>query len=102
LICIFCLQERRATVEHVFPDAIGGLLKIDRVCKTCGDRLGKNADAPLVEHPAIVGRGQVFQPNPRASSQRDQEPRHSGYGFLAGFYGRNSGFGSSKILQRDA
>jgi HNH endonuclease len=46
--CIFCLREREPSDEHVFPEAIGGTLKIDRVCKCCNSRLGSKIDAPLV------------------------------------------------------
>ncbi len=45
--CIFCLKDRPATVEHVFPLAIGGSLTTDRVCKCCNDWLGSRADAAL-------------------------------------------------------
>ena len=48
--CIFCLEEREAAIEHVFPDAIGGVLTIDRVCKACNDWLGGNIDVLLTEH----------------------------------------------------
>jgi HNH endonuclease len=45
--CIFCLQERPPTVEHVFPLAIGGRLTIDRVCESCNSMLGSRVDAAL-------------------------------------------------------
>jgi hypothetical protein len=45
--CIFCLQERPPTVEHVFPLAIGGRMTFDRVCKSCNSLLGSRVDAAL-------------------------------------------------------
>jgi hypothetical protein len=51
--CIFCLQEREPGVEHVFPDAIGGKLTINRVCKTCNNELSK-VDRLLNEHIAVL------------------------------------------------
>src|ERR1700682_6141321 len=47
MLCIFCLQERPPTIEHVFPLAIGGCLTIDRVCKSCNSMLGSQVDAAL-------------------------------------------------------
>ena len=45
--CIFCLQERPGSEEHVFPRAIGGSLTIDRLCKRCNSALGSRVDAAL-------------------------------------------------------
>jgi hypothetical protein len=54
MICIFCLNDRPGTVEHVFQKAIGGSLTIDRVCEKCTGPLGTHVDAPLVDHPFVV------------------------------------------------
>jgi hypothetical protein len=54
--CIFCLEERSPSEEHIFPRAIGGCLTTDRVCEPCNSMLGTSADAPLVEHPCILLR----------------------------------------------
>jgi hypothetical protein len=54
--CIFCLNEREPSVEHVFPDAIGGTLVIDRVCKPCNDWLGTNIDALLTDHVLVLAK----------------------------------------------
>jgi hypothetical protein len=48
--CIFCLNEREPSVEHVFPDAIGGTWTTDRVCKPCNDWLGSNVDVELTDY----------------------------------------------------
>lgn len=45
--CIFCLQERPPSSEHVFPLAMGGTVKTDRVCKECNSTLGARVDAAL-------------------------------------------------------
>lgn len=59
--CIFCLSERPPGNEHVFPRAIGGTLRTDRVCdeaptgtRSCNSKLGSVADAPLTAHPFIA------------------------------------------------
>src|SRR5205823_3130325 len=40
--------------EHVFPEAIGGTLKIARVCKPCNNFLGANVDVLLTDHTLIL------------------------------------------------
>lgn len=57
--CIFCLKEKPPEderVEHVFPLAIGGKLKIAHVCKCCNSTLGTIADAPLTAHLHVLLR----------------------------------------------
>jgi hypothetical protein len=48
--CIFCLQERPASEEHVFPLAIGGRLTTDRVCHSCNSMLGSRVDSALSDY----------------------------------------------------
>lgn len=51
--CILCLKtfdDADASDEHVFPDAIGGLLKLKEMCVPCNSHLGEVIDAPLVNH----------------------------------------------------
>ena len=48
--CIFCLQERPATEEHIFSLAIGGCLTIDRVCVSCNSTLGSRVDVALSDN----------------------------------------------------
>ena len=52
--CIFCLEERAPSREHVFPESIGGTFVIDRVCKTCNERLGAKVDCKLSDHLACL------------------------------------------------
>lgn len=40
--CIFCLQEKDLTSEHVIPEFLGGKLKIQAVCKDCNSRMGSD------------------------------------------------------------
>ena len=42
--CIFCLEEKPLTIEHVFPESIGGKLTIPFVCKDCNSKLGTAID----------------------------------------------------------
>jgi hypothetical protein len=57
--CIFCLEERESSDEHVFPFAIGGTLHIIRVCVNCNSILGSGPDAYLTNH--ILIRLRRFQ-----------------------------------------
>jgi HNH endonuclease len=52
--CIFCLEERDSTIEHVFPEAIGGKMTIDRVCEPCNSWLGTNVDSRLTDHIGVL------------------------------------------------
>jgi HNH endonuclease len=52
--CIFCLKEGAPSVEHVFPDAIGGTLKITRLCESCNSWLGTNVDSYLTDHIGVL------------------------------------------------
>ena len=54
--CIFCQEEKlpgEMSVEHVFPEAIGGTYCINSVCKLCNDRLGHSVDSALTNHKLI-------------------------------------------------
>ena len=48
--CIFCLEERPGTDEHVFPLAIGGSLIFDRVCAGCNSDLGSRIDTAISDN----------------------------------------------------
>lgn len=51
--CILCRESRdesSRSVEHVFPEAIGGTLTFREICKPCNDFLGHSADVSLVDH----------------------------------------------------
>ncbi|GKV54256.1 hypothetical protein NCCP2222_02030 [Sporosarcina sp. NCCP-2222] len=51
--CIFCGLDKKSSVEHVFPDSLGGQLIIKNVCKECNDFLGEKVDFHLVDHPLM-------------------------------------------------
>jgi hypothetical protein len=48
MLCIFCLEERSSSVEHIFPLAIGGTITTERVCPVCNSALGSPVDAALI------------------------------------------------------
>lgn len=51
--CIFCTKIKpkvEFNEEHVFPDGIGGHLKIHRVCIQCNSDLGSKVDHHLTNH----------------------------------------------------
>ena len=58
--CFFCLEEKAPSVEHVFPEAIGGTLETDRVCTSCNSFLGKDVDVRLTDHPAVLIKRSEF------------------------------------------
>lgn len=47
MLCIFCINERPASREHVVPLAVGGTITTDRVCKHCNSMLGSRVDVAL-------------------------------------------------------
>src|SRR5208283_4444094 len=81
--CLFCLEEREPSVEHVFPDAIGGTLVIDRVCKPCNDWLGANVDVLLTNHKAILAKRAQFGLGERSGKAVNPWKRVFGDGSLA-------------------
>jgi hypothetical protein len=56
MLCIFCLQERAPSLEHVFPLAVGGTVTTDRVCSECNSTLGTRVDAALNDFLPIRAR----------------------------------------------
>jgi hypothetical protein len=38
------------TLEHVFPESIGGTITINDLCKDCNDHLGSNVDSSMVNN----------------------------------------------------
>lgn len=42
--------EKELTIEHIFPDAIGGNVTIKSICKPCNDYLGRKVDTHLTNH----------------------------------------------------
>ncbi len=47
-------DDSLGTVEHVFPESIGGNIIIKDICKACNDHLGSFVDSPMVNNPFIV------------------------------------------------
>lgn len=80
--CIFCLGNKKSSVEHVFPDSLGGQLKINNVCKECNDFLGEHVDIHLVNHSLMQFVRSKFNlpgkkgyvPNPFAKSFLKDDP----------------------------
>jgi HNH endonuclease len=58
--CFFCLEEKAPSLEHVFPEAIGGTLETERVCTSCNSFLGHKVDVLLTDHPAILRKRHEF------------------------------------------
>jgi HNH endonuclease len=45
--CIFCLEEKLPSDEHVIPESIGGSLLIKEVCRDCNSNLSRLVDNPF-------------------------------------------------------
>jgi hypothetical protein len=45
--CIFCLDEKPPSDEHVIPESIGGTLRIQEVCGDCNSELNRLIDNPF-------------------------------------------------------
>jgi len=60
MICIFCLNDRPPSIEHVIPLALGGTITTDRVCSQCNSALGSRVDAALINFlPVKIRRGDL-------------------------------------------
>ena len=51
--CILCCNEDSLTVEHIIPEALGGILTSDLLCKACNSSLGASFEAPTRSDPSI-------------------------------------------------
>ena len=56
----FVWREKEPSIEHVFPEAIGGTLETERVCTGCNSFLGHKVDVLLTDHPAILRKRHEF------------------------------------------
>ncbi|MDP3508997.1 MAG: HNH endonuclease [Candidatus Melainabacteria bacterium] len=80
-LCIICSQPCTMTVEHVYPQAIGGGFELSNVCKSCNNHLGEYVDNALTDHLLIKlkrfslkipgQKGTV--PNPITSTSEDEQ-----------------------------
>lgn len=58
-LCIYCAQpfgdteDTRRTIEHIIPDALGGILTSDCACRKCNSNLGSSVDAKIRSDPSI-------------------------------------------------
>ena len=51
--CILCLKEAPLSSEHLIPDALGGVLTCDFLCKDCNSTLGSSFEAQAKKDPDI-------------------------------------------------
>jgi hypothetical protein len=51
--CIICLGNNVLSEEHVIPEALGGALKCDFLCKPCNELFGSSFEAKAKTDPAI-------------------------------------------------
>ena len=45
--CIICEKEKKPSEEHIFPESIGGSLKINNICTDCNNKIGRTIDCNL-------------------------------------------------------
>lgn len=50
ITCIFCLEDKEGSDEHVIPGSLGGVLLINYVCVGCNSKLGSEVDAELLRN----------------------------------------------------
>lgn len=85
--CIFCLEEKpedELSEEHVFPEAVGGIYKINSVCKPCNDRLGHQVDHHLTNNWLVASHRFILRirgksktiPNPIENGVLKDNPSH--------------------------
>lgn len=83
--CILCLNDfddSLKTEEHVFPESIGGTIKIWDLCKGCNDHLGEFVDSPLVNNWMIASQRLILKlpgkkgeiPNPLENGILSSDP----------------------------
>lgn len=84
MLCIFCLNEKPPSEEHVFPDVIGGALTIDRVCKECNSLLNERADRDLIQHPFVRMRRALLRIPDRRGNVLDPFADIFGKGTIVG------------------
>lgn len=62
--CILCCsdcEDSEMTEEHIFPDAIGGNIKLTDMCKLCNSHLGEYVDAPMINSWLIEAKRQLLK-----------------------------------------
>jgi hypothetical protein len=84
MLCIFCLEESSPSQEHVFPDAIGGTLTINRVCRRCNDRVNQWADRDVIQHPFVRMRRALLKIPDRRGNVLDPLADILGKGTIVG------------------
>ncbi|MDE6946831.1 MAG: HNH endonuclease [Anaeroplasmataceae bacterium] len=53
--CIVCNQEvLKKSKEHIFPESLGGKLKVHCVCKDCNSKLGSSIEASFLNDSTIL------------------------------------------------
>lgn len=78
-LCIYCAEPfgeeelRQRTVEHIIPDALGGILTSDCACKRCNSDLGSKVDAKAKTDPMIRSAAAKVGANIPQVAQRLEE-----------------------------
>ena len=52
--CILCLEEGALTDEHLIPQALGGRLSCQFLCRSCNSRFGSQVEAAAKRDPSIL------------------------------------------------
>lgn len=51
--CIYCLENKADTWEHIIPESIGGRLQLNILCSKCNSELGSRLISKVKEDPSI-------------------------------------------------
>ncbi len=79
-LCVICRKPGIMTLEHVYPEAIGGAFELQDVCKNCNVYLGDHVDYALTDHLLVqlqrfkykVAGKKGTVPNPLLGTAEDQ------------------------------
>lgn len=52
--CTICRCHENGSLEHIIPDAIGGTITTECICKDCNCELGKTVDCLLTDDPLFL------------------------------------------------
>lgn len=78
--CILCLSETALSNEHLIPEALGGKLTSEFLCRSCNSKLGRNLEANAKSDPSIFMAAKFMKDKiPRLASSLIESHPHIAY-----------------------
>lgn len=91
-LCITCLEERKLSLEHIFPDALGGALTCRFLCEDCNSLFGHSIDASAKSDPSIRSTARAVAKNvPKIVADIDEGQRFLIHTEVAMLHGKQRG-----------